>query len=256
VTPPVTPPLTPGPITPPVHHHSGQPGLQPDHATTPFQAPVTVNVLANDPDGTAGATILPSSLTTPRDGTGTARGTVVVVDNQLKYLPPIGFAGTVTFDYAATNPAGGTMATSVTITVQPRSTFQKSSTETIAATKHSVTQDPTRFITGAGVQVVSLTQPTHGAAVTLVDGQLVVTRVAGYVGTVHFSYVAVNASGTEMTMAVTVHALGAVLPDSGTLPFTGFNVAAYSLIGLLFLLVGGGALRLGRTRRGDGWGTF
>ncbi len=91
--------------------------------------------------------------------------------------------------------------------------------------------------------IVSLTQPASNAVVTVVNGKFVVTPVAGFVGTVTFSYVVVGADGTQDTVTVTAHVLGEAL----TLPFTGMDVGSLGLIAFALVIVG--VIALWFTRR-------
>jgi fimbrial isopeptide formation D2 family protein len=216
-----------------------------DTATTSFGQPVTINVLANDSSGTTGTapTIVAGSITPPIDSSGTTRGTVNIAGGQLVFVPPAGFAGTVTFRYSVTSALGGTSTASVTVTVKALAVATGATTVTVAAGTGSVSVNPAAAVAGHGpLTLVSLTQPTSNAVVTVVNGTFVVTPAAGFVGTVTFSYVVVGADGTQDTVTVTARVLGEAL----TLPFTGMDVEWLGLVAA-FLVVGGmAALWLGR----------
>ena len=119
---------------------------------------------------------------------------------------------------------------------------------TIAPSKNSVSIDPASTATGHGaITIMSITKPTHGADVSVVNGDVVVTRAANFVGNTVFSYVAMTADGTELHVTVTAHVLGESL-TAPSLPFTGENVDLIGLIALV--LVGNGivAMWIGRRR--------
>ncbi|MGJ0223715.1 Ig-like domain-containing protein, partial [Streptococcus pyogenes] len=79
--------------------------------TTPTDASVLVDVLANDTDPNPADTLVvaPGSLTAPVDGAGDVRGTVAIEAGQVRYTPPTGWAGTVTFTYDVSDGQGGTV---------------------------------------------------------------------------------------------------------------------------------------------------
>jgi hypothetical protein len=80
---------------------------------------------------------------------------------------------------------------------------------------------------------MSITEPARGADVALVDGEVVVTRAANFVGISTFSYVEVGADGTEVHVTVTADVFGETVPAGPSLPFTGANVGLMGLIGLV-----------------------
>lgn len=84
-----------------------------DSATTSYQTPVTVDVLANDsdPDGQALAIAFATQ--------GANGSTAVNANGTITYTPNAGFSGTDTFTYTVSDGCGVTMAT-VTITVDPQ----------------------------------------------------------------------------------------------------------------------------------------
>jgi hypothetical protein len=227
------------PATPVVAVTATAPVAVNDTATTSFGKPVTINVLANDGSATGTPpTIVAGSITPPVDSTGTTRGSVSDVSGQLVFVPPAGFAGTVTFSYSVTNALGVTSTASVTVTVKPLAVATGATTVTVAPGTHSVSVNPATAAAGHGaLTIVSLTQPASHAVVTIVNGKLVVTPVKGFVGTVTFSYVVLGADGTQDTITVTAQVLGEV----ATLPFTGMDV--------VLIVVGVGAVLFGRRDR-------
>ncbi len=101
-----------------VHVANGAPVAVDDAASTPSGRAVTVDVLGNDSDPNGDAiSIVPGSLTPPVGTDGTVRGTVSIVAGQVRYVPPAGFRGDVTFDYTITDTDGTQDTATVTITV-------------------------------------------------------------------------------------------------------------------------------------------
>jgi uncharacterized repeat protein (TIGR01451 family) len=83
-----------------------------DAATTPFETPVTIDVLANDFD-VDGDPLTISAF----DATSTEGGSVTCTTPNCTYTPPAGFSGTDTFTYTVSDPDGATDTATVTITV-------------------------------------------------------------------------------------------------------------------------------------------
>jgi hypothetical protein len=238
-----------------------------DHAATPYQTPVVLDVLGNDHSGETGAaaSIVAGSVTAPTlmrsashgsvRASASSAGQVAVVGNKLKYTPPSGFSGAVWFDYTIANPLGGTASAKVTITVKAQPVEQLTEAVTITADKNAVTLDPAGEVTGHGaLTLVKWTQPSGGAKVSVVDGHVVVARDAGFVGTVPFTYVVLGADNTLVTVTVTVHVLAVTHTGTGSgsgsgsgsgtssgggiLPHTGAEVGLVSLAGLLLVGLG------------------
>jgi hypothetical protein len=150
-----------------------------DSTTTAYQTPVTIDVLANDGSGQAGANpaLVAGTVTNPVDADGGVQGSVTVIDGQLRYSPPTTFAGTVTLDYTISNPLRGTDTAAATIVVRAQPVEELTDSLTLTAEKDSVTLDPGAKVTGHGaLTLVSVTQPPSGAVVTIVHGHVVVTR--------------------------------------------------------------------------------
>ncbi|BAY07756.1 SdiA-regulated domain-containing protein [Calothrix sp. NIES-2098] len=87
-----------------------------DSATTSDIKPVTINVLANDSDPDSDPLSI-SSFTNPNGGT-----VVKNQDNTFTYTPDIGFSGSDSFAYTASDGKGGTDTATVNLTVNRIST--------------------------------------------------------------------------------------------------------------------------------------
>ncbi len=91
---------------------SNSPVLTPDIANTNPNTPVTGNVLTNDTDP-QGLPLTASLLTPPGAGT-----VVISPSGSYTYTPPVGFTGTVSFCYSASNTTGQSGSACVSINVQ------------------------------------------------------------------------------------------------------------------------------------------
>ncbi|MBX9246366.1 tandem-95 repeat protein [Actinotalea ferrariae] len=229
-----------------------------DGASTPYGTPVDVDLLANDTDANPGDTlaVVPGSTTDPVDADGTPRGTVTVTDGVATYTPPAGFSGVVTFDYTVTDGTDQRVAT-VTITVGNAPPVPTTDTVRTPAGSPVVIDvvgndaDPD----GGTLTITGVTQPASGT-VTIVDGRLVYTPVAGFSGTVTFTYTVSDGQGGTATTTVTIDvvaappaaAAGVAGAATGALPRTGVEVGTAAGVAALLLLLGG-ALVLGARRR-------
>ena len=238
---------------------------------------ITVDVLANDSDPNIPGSSQLLAVASANLLSGTA--TVSVTAGGVQVVPGLAFIGDVVVQYTISDGAGGSATAQLTVhstslfvpPVTPPVTpplvpplkppvkagvtapsHQVESAEvvvTIVPDKNSVSIDPESTTTGHGaVTVMSITEPARGAGVTVVDGWVVVTRAANFVGSSTFSYVAVGADGTEMHVTVTAHVLGETVTAGPSLPFTGANVGLMGLIGLVLLGTGIVAVWIGRAR--------
>jgi hypothetical protein len=95
------------------------PVAQNDIATTPFQAPVTINVLANDSDPSGLALTVTAIGTPPQNGSTQIIPNNTTPNNTITYTPKPGYVGADSFMYTISNGHGGTANANVAITVQP-----------------------------------------------------------------------------------------------------------------------------------------
>jgi Bacterial Ig domain len=106
-----------------------------DHASTPANVPVTIDVLANDSCSIAGIPcpggMVVQSAAAPSHGTA-----VVNQDNTVTYTPNQGFTGSDSFSYTASDSTGlltGSATVYVTVTPHPTSTNTSPSSATLIA---------------------------------------------------------------------------------------------------------------------------
>jgi hypothetical protein len=85
---------------------------QPDSASTPYNTPVSIDVLANDETASDPPLSLSLSGSSPPQN-----GSAAVSGNQILYTPNVGFTGVDTFNYVVTDINGGTATALVTVSV-------------------------------------------------------------------------------------------------------------------------------------------
>ncbi len=182
-----------------------------DTATTTEGAPVTIDVLAND----TGNGLSITSVTQP------ANGSVSIVDGAVVFTPNQGFVGTDVFTYTVTNSTGGQSQATVNVTVTAAATAvnvapiaqaDAATTTTTATTGQAVTIDVLANDSdadGDALSIETITQPVNGST-AIVNGQVVYTPTAGFVGTDTFTYTISDGNGHTTTATVTV-----VVTDAG-----------------------------------------
>ena len=172
-----------------------------DAATTTFNTPVTINVLANDSDAD-GDTLSITAVTPPASGTATAKGTVIV------YTPTPGFSGVDRFNYTIGDGHGGAATATVTVTVTPQPNRPPVAVDDAATTVSGQPvvvnvlandSDPD----GDTLTIIGVTTPASGSVVA--NGSSVTyTPAAGFVGTDRFTYTIDDGRGGTATAAVTI----------------------------------------------------
>jgi gliding motility-associated-like protein len=159
---------------------------QPDVVQTPFNTPVTINVLAND----LGTNLTITSVTQPMHGTLS-----INADGTITYTPTEGTYGPDYFFYTVCNDLGQCDETLVSITVLPEDAPNQApnANNDVAVTplNTSVTinvlandSDPEN----GTLTVTAVTQPAHGTVVINADGTITYTPEEGYMGVDTFSY--------------------------------------------------------------------
>ncbi len=180
-----------------------------DAATTPYLTPVTVAVLANDSDPNGDAlTVESGTVGQPKDAGGTVRGTVEQAGQDVRYIPPAGFSGVVTFTYRATDGSASDPAT-VTITVDNAA---PTAVDDAVATPYltAVTFDPRggdSDANGDPLQVIGISATTAGGSAVLnADGAVTYTPQVGFSGADTFTYTIADGRGGSAgaTVRVTV----------------------------------------------------
>jgi hypothetical protein len=201
---------------------SPPPVAQNDSATTPFQKPVTIAVLANDSDP-GGFPLSVTQTTAPSSGTVT-----INANNTITYTPALGFEGNATFNYTISNGHGGTTSAMVTVAVLPPP-------PPIAQNDNATTpnQTPVTIIvlandsdpSGLPLSVTQVTGLTNGSGTLTVNPNNTITFTPDieFDGTATFNYTIRNTYGGTATATVSVDILAPVPPiagpDSATTPF-------------------------------------
>jgi hypothetical protein len=204
-----------------------------DTASTPFNTPVTINVLQNDsdPDGHA------ISLSSPPVVSGPAAGASVTVSgNSLVYTPPPGFVGTDTFTYEMQDSFGAKARATVSVSIINRPPVAVPDTFTV------VGSNPTQLAPlandydpdGEPITLVNnFVNPLHGTLAIDSYKYVFYTAVGCYVGTDTFKYWVQDSRGATTQGTVTVNVvsdhLPVAVPDNITTPsgtFTTINVTA------------------------------
>ena len=177
-----------------------------DSSSTPHFTPVLVDVVANDTDLNGDALRI-TDVTAPVDDDGQTRGKATVIDGKVRYAPPEGFAGPVTFDYTVVDGHQGTDTATVTVTVDNASPVAVDD-EAVTDTNTQVTidvlandSDPN----GDPIRVISVTDPANGSVTVEDDGSLTYYAPApGFKGPDNFDYTISDGNGGTATATVRV----------------------------------------------------
>ena len=250
-----------------------------DSASVLMGNATTVDVLANDTDPNIPGTSQALDVSSANLVSGTA--TVSVTAGGVHVVPGFAFIGDVVVQYTVNDGAGGSATAQLTVhvtspfippvtppVVPPATPPLKPPTKpgatpphvvesatvvvTIVPDKSSVSIDPSKTGVGHGtLTIMSLTKPTGGAEVAVVNGLVVVSRAPNFVGNSTFSYEAVGADGTQVHVTVTAHVLGETISAGPSLPFTGANIGLMVLIGLILLGTGIVVVWIGRTKTAE-----
>jgi VCBS repeat-containing protein len=183
-----------------------------DEAATGEDAPVTVDVLANDTgkgDGIASVVVVAATLPASE---GTA---VVNADKTIRFTPAADLHGTVAFDYTVTDADGDNATATVTVTIAPQNDDPVASNDAATTDEDApVTVDVLANDTGKGdgiasVAVVAATlDAAEGTATVNPDRTITFTPAADLHGTVAFDYTVTDADGDFDTATVTVTITG------------------------------------------------
>ena len=178
-----------------------------DAATTEIEQPVSIAVLANDSDPD-GDTLSIALFSQPMNGSVQQNG------DSLVYTPAMGFTGTDSFSYTATDGRGGEAQASVSITVNdpnqaPTAADDAATTQIDQPVSIAVLandNDPD----GDTLTIATFTQPMNGSVQQ--DGDsLTYTPAMGFSGTDSFSYTATDGRGGEAVAQVNVNVNSAAL---------------------------------------------
>jgi uncharacterized repeat protein (TIGR01451 family) len=170
-----------------------------DLASTDHHTDVLIDVIGNDSDSDGDLLAL-DSVGTPADGTA-------VDDNgQVRYQPPAGFRGDVSFPYTISD-GNATATATVTVTVRNAPPVAIDHTATIGTGQFAdvdVLGTATDDNTGDQLRVAGTTIPAHGTAVVQAGGAIRYTPDQTFWGTDDFDYTIDDGHGGADTRRITV----------------------------------------------------
>ena len=193
------------PIAPPPPTNQAPDAVN-DAVSTPFNTPVTINVLGNDTDPN-----LPNDtlrVTTVSQGAGGA--VAINVNNTITYTPGATFSGVDTFSYSISDAAGLGDTATVSVTVAPAPPVNRNPT---AAADSAVTNFNTAVTIdvlandtdpdGDALAISGVSNVVNGTA-AVVAGGVRFTPSANFSGVASFSYGVIDGRGGSATANVTV----------------------------------------------------
>jgi CshA-type fibril repeat protein len=168
-------------------------------------------VLTND----AGSSLTVTRVGTPAHGTAT-----IAPDGSWTYTPPVGWGGTDTFTYTATDGSGQTTDATVTVRVDPptppaatddTATGVRDQPTTLTELTNDTPGDNLAWdlttvrltAPGTGLPVSTVTVPGEGTW-TVEPGQVRFTPVPGFHGDAHLGYQVTNTAGQTVRATMTV----------------------------------------------------
>ena len=186
------------PNTPPVAND--------DAATTAFETLVSIDVLANDTDADGD----PLSIAT-FDATS-VNGGAVSCTTTCDYTPPVGFSGTDTFTYQASDGTDLSNVATVTVTVEALpNTPPVANDDAYATSRNTALTVAAPGVLGNDTDAdgdpltaVQQTGPTNGVLTLSPDGSFTYTPNGGFVGDDSFTYVANDAVDDSNLATVTI----------------------------------------------------
>lgn len=185
------------------------PNAMSDTASTAFETPVTVKVLANDsdPDGDA------LQVTAVNATNGSA---AINADGSITYVPATGFSGLTSFSYSISDGRGGSDSANISIEVAPAPNRAPVANNDSASTA---------FETAVKIAVLANDYDPEGDAITLVsvnanqgsaainaDGTLTFKPASGFSGTTSLSYTIRDAQGATDSATVSISVAAAPEP--------------------------------------------
>jgi hypothetical protein len=180
-----------------------------DTATTAFNTPIAINVLANDTDPENDPLIL-SGVTQPLNGTATINDNGTpndLSDDLVIYAPNPGFSGEDSFTYTVDDGNGGTNSATVTATVNAPPNAVNDTDTTAPATPVTINilaNDTDSDNLPELLSLVAVTQPLNGT-VTISDDLVVYTPDQGFAAQDTFTYTITDGLDTAIaTVSVEV----------------------------------------------------
>ncbi|MDM7891949.1 Ig-like domain-containing protein [Curtobacterium caseinilyticum] len=165
---------------------------------------------------------------TIRSNTLPAHGALALnPDGTYTYMPSVGFSGTDTFTYQATDSTGTVVSGTVTLVVVPKAAADDAAT----TANEPVAIDAAANDKGTDLTTKVVTAPAHGTAVVNGDGTVEYTPTRDWSGTDTFTYTVTDAAGrTSEPATVTVAVSPLARPDTtSTTAGTPVTVAATTM---------------------------
>jgi len=187
------------------------PTAEDDAITTPYQTPVTVNILANDTDSD-GFLVAATTAITSAPVHGSITG-VNGVTGEITYVPENSFSGIDTFDYQICDNDSLCDTATVTVTVEPRPLIPPIANDDSMMTQRDTDTnidilendfDSDGSIDPSSVTIV--TSPNNGniTNVNSLNGSVMYHPASGFTGTDTFTYQVCDNDGLCDTATVTI----------------------------------------------------
>ncbi|MEO7014505.1 MAG: Ig-like domain-containing protein, partial [Dokdonella sp.] len=202
------------------------PVIRNDSATTQFEQPVTINVLANDSDAD-GDTLSVIAITTP------SHGSVLLAGNVVTYTPDPGYSGADSFTYTASDGRGGQGTATVRIIVAsasnraPIANDDNATSGGLPVTVNVLANDSDPD--GDPLTIVSVTAPIGGGAAAITGNSVTYTPLSGFVGVDRFNYTISDGHGGSASAMVTINVTAPVNRPPVAVP-DAYTIAATSLV--------------------------
>jgi hypothetical protein len=135
-------------------------------------------------------------------GAGPTHGNTAVSGTSITYQPTVGYSGSDSFQYTATNASGTSSAAIVTITVNPTAPIANNSSSTVGY--NSINAPINLNITGGAPTSLAVTSgPLHGTY-AISGASITYTPTTNYSGSDSFTYTAANGGGTSAAATVSI----------------------------------------------------
>ena len=204
------------------------PIIRDDSASTPFEQPITINVLANDSDAD-GDVLSVIAITTP------AHGSVLLAGNVVTYTPDPGFSGADSFTYTASDGRGGQGTATVRVTVDlaanaaPIANNDSATTSGLPIAIYVLANDSDPD--GDPLTIISVTTPINGGLAVISGNAVTYTPPTAFVGSDRFAYTISDGNGGSATAMVTINVAATINQPPVAVP------DAYTILGGALVLV-------------------
>ncbi|MFM9919242.1 Ig-like domain-containing protein [Lacisediminihabitans sp. H27-G8] len=195
-----------------------------DAAATGVNVPVTIlgmTLVGND----AGTGLTVTAVGSP------VNGTVALNGGNPIFTPVLGFSGTASFGYTATDAVGKTATATVTVTVTPGAVNDTAST-VVDLTLTIPAATLLANDSGSGLTLTGVSTPENGTITLDASGNPVFIPTPNFSGIASFQYSATDSASHTTTATVTITVVPRALPDTATTTAnTALTSAASALLG-------------------------